>query len=861
MTAANWWESDKPVSPQATSGAGAEWWANDAPADQATPGARGLGMGTRNVVEGFTNLASIFTDPVASALNLIPGVNIKSLRETVPQALTDAGLPSPETQGERVMARAQREMAGVLPTMGTGMLLNMAKRAPVVAEVLTTKPFVQLAGAGASGTAAQAAQENGAGPWWETGAAVLGGLTGATLAEGVAAGARGAKALVQPFTQTGRERIAADTMLRNSADPEGLANRLTAGMEDQWRRLPNSPATTAQVARDPGLAVMENALRSDATRLPGQGGLSGAAAFRDVEATRNAARQSAMAGMADDLTPEIRGAQVRDVLAQQEQAAMPGGPLSHILGRLNDAVGENAGFYGTLDDLARQRSAHAAPLYEKAFQANGIHTDRLAKFLDDPISREGMRRGLEIQRLEALAQGKPFNPSDYAITRFNDAGDPVIGTVPNMRLLDATKRGFDEILEGYRDPTSGRLALDQRGRAIESVRKAFIDMLDGLNPDYKAARQAWAGPSQSMNALTMGREALTMDPEILGKQLSNLAESDRDFYRAGAFRALQDKFAGMKGPEAAYAFLNNQTNADRLAAVFGRERLDEIMGQVREQATRFGRDETGAAAVGQVLRRDQTGAPVLPDASVAKTALASPQSVRQTLKAAGDQAETVKQALRGQFIESMRNASRTSGVVADAGGNVSDVLSPAQFRRFLDSNKPVAREIFEADQLKAIDQLAADFAETSLGNTMGRARGSDTAQNLSVGNVIARASGGLISPGSPLAQTVAGIGPLARWVYEAPEAATRELLVQAAIDPRFARILLLKAGPDAVREANGYVASSAGQRLRQSLAGLSTRAQVQQFISDRNQNRDLTVLPQRFPIADQGPLSRSLLGR
>ena len=158
MTAANWWESDKPVSPQATSGAGAEWWANDAPADQATPGARGLGMGTRNVVEGFTNLASIFTDPVASALNLIPGVNIKSLRETVPQALTDAGLPSPETQGERVMARAQREMAGVLPTMGTGMLLNMAKRAPVVAEVLTTKPFVQLAGAGASGTAAQAAQ-------------------------------------------------------------------------------------------------------------------------------------------------------------------------------------------------------------------------------------------------------------------------------------------------------------------------------------------------------------------------------------------------------------------------------------------------------------------------------------------------------------------------------------------------------------------------------------------------------------------------------------------------------------------------------------------------------------------------------
>lgn len=849
-----WWQNDQLAKGGAEAG---DWWAKDAPVDggrDTVPGMRGLGLGTRNAVEGFANVASIFTDPVAAALNATLGTDIRSLRDTVPEALTAAGLPKPETEGERLMARAQREVAGVIPTMGAGLAIKATAKAPEalnVARALTEKPVVQAIGAAGSGLASQVAAESGADPWLEAAAGIGGSIAGMGAAEGLAAGGRAVRALVQPFTQAGRERIATDALLRSSADPEGLASRIQAGLDDTGQRLPGSPVTTAQAARDPGLMVTEQGLRADATRLPGQGGMSGAAAFRDVDAQRSATRAAAMQSMADDLTPETRGAQIRDALAQQEQAAMPGGPGAFALARLRDQFEGSESFYDNLDTLARQRSEAARPLYEKAFAQQGIHSDRLAQFLDDPVIKQGLSRGLEIQRLEALAEGRQFNPKDYAVTRFNDAGDPVIGAVPNMRLLDAAKRGLDDILDGYRDPTTGRLALDQRGRAIERVRQSLVSTLDGLNPDYKAARQAWGGPSQGMAALEAGRDALRLDPEQIAKRFAGMSDTEKDFFKAGLYRELQDKFSSAKTPDAAYRFLADPKTADKLAAVFGRGAIDDISAQLQRQAQTFGRDETGANAVGQILRRDATGAPMLADSAVATNALRNPQAVDATLRAAGADAPRVRSLLRGQFIENMLASSRTTGAITDARGNVSDVLSPAQFKRFFDGNAGVAQKLFDADQMAGLQRLANDFRESMVSATTAKARGSDTAQNLTVANLIGSLFAGSVDPSNPLAQALVGIGPVMRMAYSAPEAATKELLIQAAIDPRFAKALLDKAGPESMRRAAEYLSSTTGQRFRDALGRMAIRTEAQSAVSERNQAR-----PPQLPMLPPGAISQ-----
>lgn len=200
----------------------------------------------------------------------------------------------------------------------------------------------------------------------------------------------------------------------------------------------------------------------------------------------------------------------------------------------------NVDFMGTREALQAARAATAAPLYQRAFAAGPIDSPRVQQFLGDPIIRSGIARGLEIQRLESLAAGRPFDPYDYAIMGFDASGAPILGPVPNMRLLDAAKRGLDDILEGYRDPTTGRLRLDERGRAIDGVRRSYITTLDGLNADYAAARQAWAGPSQSLDAMAMGRAFARGDSEVVARTYQGLSPTDREFFKMGVVRQLED---------------------------------------------------------------------------------------------------------------------------------------------------------------------------------------------------------------------------------------------------------------------------------------------------------------------------------
>lgn len=180
--------------------------------------------------------------------------------------------------------------------------------------------------------------------------------------------------------------------------------------------------------------------------------------------------------------------------------------------RVGDILEEGLGVSGTArqeaERLGQQARTNAAPLYARS-DAYPIQWDaRLGEFINDPIAQKALQQGMKIQRLEALASGQPFNPADYTIAGFNEAASQpgVQAAGPNMRTLDAIKKGFDDLLEQYRDKTTGRLVLDAEGRAIEQVRRAYVQHLDSLNPDYAAARRAWAGPAQQQEAIGRGRQ-------------------------------------------------------------------------------------------------------------------------------------------------------------------------------------------------------------------------------------------------------------------------------------------------------------------------------------------------------------------
>jgi hypothetical protein len=274
---------------------------------------RGVGLGLRDVVEGAAALPGMAVDaltyPVRAAGRAL-GYQMEAPTTLLSQGLTAAGLPVAETGGEQMVSAGVRGAASALPTLGAGLALQGARAAPSLANALAGGPVGQAVGGAASEMAATGARQNELGPVAELGAGLLGGVAGAGAVGLGRAGWEAGRAMGTPFFESGRQRMTADVLLRGSSNPETLAARLEAGA-DPALRLPGSPVTTAQQARDSGLLPIEQGMRTDVVGTGTPGGISPAARFREIEAQRNAVRTNALLDLGDGSSPDARGVAVR----------------------------------------------------------------------------------------------------------------------------------------------------------------------------------------------------------------------------------------------------------------------------------------------------------------------------------------------------------------------------------------------------------------------------------------------------------------------------------------------------------------------------------------------------------------------
>jgi len=125
-----------------------------------------------------------------------------------------------------------------------------------------------------------------------------------------------------------------------------------------------------------------------------------------------------------------------------------------------------------------------------------------------------------------------------------------------------------------------------------------------------------------------------------------------------------------------------------------------------------------------------------------------------------------------------------------------------------------------------------------MATTTAKARGSDTAQNLSVANMITRSTQGLVDPQSSLGNTLGGFGGLLGLIYKAPEAATRELLTEAMVNPRFARDLLSRASPASMQRALGYMETNMLERLQQAAINTAGRQAIRSTAGEAGRQQE-----------------------
>ncbi len=226
-----------------------------------------------------------------------------------------------------------------------------------------------------------------------------------------------------------------------------------------------------------------------------------------------------------------------------------------------------------------------------------VWSPRIQEFLSDPIMKQGLARGYQLERIAAVTEGRRFDPYEYAVTGTDSEGNPIIGQVPNMRVLDAGKRGLDTII---RENTDAFGNMNQLAREVNRFRVQFLRHIDEINPDYPIARAAYSGPSASLDAQDLGRRALDNDAEVTAKNVEKLPENDKKFFLNGVARSLLDLIK------------NNAMSANDAKTIFGKTALREKIEAAspdKEAFKRFEKTMTQEIDLAESARKQLAGSP------------------------------------------------------------------------------------------------------------------------------------------------------------------------------------------------------------------------------------------------------------
>ena len=240
---------------------------------------------------------------------------------------------------------------------------------------------------------------------------------------------------------------------------------------------------------------------------------------------------------------------------QHQRMATEGGRLRTAAQKALDTGGQRLA--GTVESLAETRAQAAAPLYGQLRQVNIQPTQDLA----DVVAAADQLGALKHARTLATARQQPFSI------------DPTQPGPWNAGQLDHVKRGLDQLIAKETKPDG---TVTPVGAAIKELNQRMISMLDDATTDpqtgrslYKAARDAFAGPSALIDAANAGRRILSSDDNAITTMMRGMSTSEIEAFRIGANEALRAKLGTQAGRTELMNMWKNDATREKLQAVFG----------------------------------------------------------------------------------------------------------------------------------------------------------------------------------------------------------------------------------------------------------------------------------------------------
>lgn len=217
--------------------------------------------------------------------------------------------------------------------------------------------------------------------------------------------------------------------------------------------------------------------------------------------------------------------------------------ISTYLGSFNDPI-EYA------KQISARQSQTAAPLYEKAYaKGQGLAYPELNKYFELPQFQDAYKRAQRIGKLEGV-----------------DIPDLTAGAPFDLRTLDYVKRGLDDVIQsGKQTGGLGRTELN----ALNKRKNDYLSLLDDLVPEYKQARQAWAGDQSLIDATEAGKDFFKLSASDAKRAFNELSKSEQDAYRIGAIDALKNKINTAKDTaDIRKRIFGSTEERDRISSLF-----------------------------------------------------------------------------------------------------------------------------------------------------------------------------------------------------------------------------------------------------------------------------------------------------
>jgi hypothetical protein len=334
----------------------------------------------------------------------------------------------------------------------------------------------------------------------------LGFLYGGTTAAGKAEGGLGERIAAMP------EGAALGTLF-GAATPLAMAG---VGKAVDFGKSLISGDRTAE-AKDKAKQLILESLRRDEITAP-----QAATRIAELEAK----------GVPDVMLPEVAGRATTQRLSAA--ANFPGGGIDTVSEKLirnvqnqstllpqylSQAFGVKGGNSSQMvDSIIASRSAQAAPLYNKAYFADPQGT--VPRYVNDP----------KVNSLLKLPQFKDAADEATALLRAEGAIKPTgaVSLMPTVQNLDNIKRGLDVLIDKQTDAVTGKMT--PLGRIYVGKKNEFLNAIDAAVPEYKAARQAFAGNTEAANAIKLGRQVIDASDDQwrdITKQLAAMPASNR----------------------------------------------------------------------------------------------------------------------------------------------------------------------------------------------------------------------------------------------------------------------------------------------------------------------------------------------